>query len=90
MEGKEKVGMIEYSVMLKRFPGSSRSDVCIFRDENRDVALCEMHRYVKHNGFSIHERDGHFTIADVVLIEKEPIVGSPVISETSYCKLFND
>ena len=82
--------MIEYSVILKRFPGSTRPDVCIFRDENRDVALREMHRYVKQNGFSIHDRDGHFTIANVVLEEKEPIVGSPVISVTPYCELFND
>ena len=82
--------MIEYSVMLKRFPGSSRPDVCIFRDENRDIALREMHKYVKHNGFSIHDRNEYSTIADVVLVEKEPVVGSPVISETPYCKLFND
>lgn len=82
--------MIEYSVMLERHPGSSRPDVCIFRDEDRDKALSEMHKYVKKNGFTIYDKDGRFTIADVVLVEKEPIVGSPVISETPYCKLFND
>jgi hypothetical protein len=82
--------MIEYSVILERHPGSSRPDVCIFRDEDRDKALLEMHKYVKKNGFTIYDKDGRFTIADVVLVEKEPIVGSPVISETPYCKLFND
>lgn len=82
--------MIEYSVMLKRYPGSTRPDVCIFRDEDRAVALREMYRYVKKNGFSIFDRDGHFTIANVTLVEKEPIVGAPIISETPYCELFDD
>ena len=82
--------MIEYSVMLKRFPGSSRPDVCIFRDESRDAALREMHKYCKQNGFSIHDMDGHFTIANITLVEKEPIVGAPVISETPYCEVFKD
>ena len=81
--------MVEYSVMLKRHRGSSRPDVCIFRDENRDVAIREMAKYVKENGFRIHDRDGWFTVVDVVLVEKEPIVGSPVISATSYCELFD-
>lgn len=82
--------MIEYSVILKRHKGSARPDVCIFRDENRDVALREMHNYCKMNGFTIYDRDGRFTIADIVLVEKEPIVGAPVISTTPYCELFND
>jgi hypothetical protein len=88
MEGGQD-GMIEYSVMLKRHKGSTRPDVCIFRDENRDVALREMRKYVKQNGFTVYDNDGRFTIADVVLVEKEPIVDSPVISVTPYIKLFN-
>ena len=82
--------MIEYSVILKRWPGESRPDVCIFRDENRDVALREMHKYSKNEGFSIRDNDGRHTIANIILVAKEPIAGSPVISETSYCELFND
>ena len=48
-----------------------------------------MAKYVKENGFSIHDRDGWFTVADVVLVEKEPIFGAPVISVTPYCELFD-
>lgn len=79
--------MIEYHVMLKR--GTSRPDVCIFRDEDRKLALLEMQKYCKRNGFSIHDKDGWFTIRDIVLVEKEPIAGSPVISEKSYHELFD-
>lgn len=82
--------MVEYSVMLKRGKGSSRQDVCIFRDEDRNAALTEMHKYVKQNGFSIHDRDGWFTIDNVVLVEKEPIYGSPVLNITPYRELFDD
>ena len=82
--------MIEYSVVLKRHKGSARQDVCIFRDENRDAALREMYKYCKQHGFSIEDHDGRFTIANIVLVEKEPVVGAPVISETPYCDLFDD
>ena len=37
----------------------------------------------------VYDNDGRFTVADVVLIAKEPIVGAPIISETSYCELFD-
>ena len=81
--------MIEYSVILKRFPGSSRPDVCIFRDDDREKAIKAMAKYNKENGFSIHDRDGHFTIASIHLVEKEPIVGAPIISELAYHELFD-
>jgi len=81
--------MIEYSVMLKRFPGSSRPDVCIFRDYDREKAIREMRNYANKNGFSIHDPDGHYTIAGIHLIEKEPIVGAPIISELAYHELFD-
>lgn len=81
--------MIEYSVILKRFPGSGRPDVCIFRDEDREKALKAMRDYDRANGFSIHDADGHFTIATIQLVEKEPIVGSPVLSVKSYHELFD-
>lgn len=82
--------MIEYSVMLKRWPGSSRPDVCIFRDEDREKAISEMRHYVKTNGFSVQDPDGRFTISSVLLVEKEPIVGAPVLSETAYFQIFNE
>ena len=81
--------MIEYSVMLKRFPGSSRPDVCIFRDEDREKAINAMAQYDKKYGFSIHDSDGHFTIASIHLVEKEPIVDAPIISELAYHELFD-
>lgn len=81
--------MLEYSVMLKRFDGSSRPDVCIFRDEDRGKALAEMRKYVRKNGFSVQDNDGHHTIKTVSLVEKEPVVWAPVISEKAYHELFN-
>lgn len=81
--------MIEYSVILKRFQGSSRPDVCIFRDEDREAAIREMRNYADKHGFSIHDPDGHYTIAGIHLVEKEPIVGAPIISELAYHELFD-
>ena len=81
--------MVEYSVVLKRFEGSSRPDVCVFRDDDRETAIREMQKYCKKNGFSVYDSDGHFTIANILLVEKEPIVGAPVLSATPYCDLFD-
>lgn len=82
--------MVEYSVILKRFKGSGRPDMCIYSDEDREKALKEMHRYCRTEGFTVRDRDGRFTIADIVLQEKEPIVGAPILSEESYHTLFDD
>lgn len=81
--------MIEYSVILKRFPGSSRPDVCIFRDADREAAIGEMRRYAKKYGFTVQDADGRYTIADMQLVEKEPIIGKPVLSVKSYCEIFD-
>jgi hypothetical protein len=81
--------MIEYSVILKRWCGSGRPDVVIFRDESRDEALKEMKKYVDKNGFTVYDSDGRFTIESVHLVEKEPIVGAPVLSEYAYHELFD-
>ena len=81
--------MVEYSVMLERHKGSSRPDVCIYSDYDREAALREMRKYVVKNGFTVYDHDGRFTVADVVLVEKEPIVGAPILSETPYIKLFD-
>lgn len=82
--------MIEYSVVLKRHKGSNRPDVIVFRDEDRAKAVKEMQKYCKENGFSVKDRDGRFTIADIVLVERETIVGAPIISETPYVELFGE
>ena len=82
--------MIEYSMMLRRYAGSSRPDVCVFRDEDREKAVREMGRYVDKYGFSVQDHDGRYTIADVTLLAKEPVAGAPVISETPYICIYDE
>ena len=81
--------MIPYSVILKRYEGSSRPDVIVYRDEDREKAISEMQKYVKANGFTVHDKDGIFTIKTITLEAKEPIAGSPIVSEIPYHKLFD-
>ena len=81
--------MVEYSVILKRFPGSSKPDLCIFQDEDREKAIQAMKKYVDNEGFTAYDPDGRFTIQGVHLIEKEPIVGKPVISDLAYHEIFD-
>ena len=81
--------MVEYSVVLKRHKGSSRPNVILFRDEDREKAIKEMAKYRKTNGYSVQDHDGKFTIADILLVEQEPIVGAPVLSVTPYCQIFD-
>ena len=76
-----------FDVILKRHSGSTRKDVCVFYDEDKTIALNKMAEYVRKNGFTITEKDGRFTIADVILRERKPT--GEVISETSYHKLFD-
>ena len=76
-----------FDVILKRHEGSTKPNTCIFYDEDREVAIEEMKKYVNKNGFTIAEGKNIFTIADVILKEREST--GKVISETSYCKIFN-
>lgn len=59
--------------------------IAIFYDEDRNIALKEMRRYVKKNGFVTP--DGKYTVKDVVLREREST--GKIISITPYYKLFN-
>ena len=82
--------MIEYFVILQRHRGSRFPDVCIFRDEDRETAIREMWKYRKKHGFTLEENDGRrSTIADILLVEREPVTGGKTISTTPYCHLFN-
>lgn len=81
--------MVEYSVMLKRHKGSARPDVCIFSDEDREKAIKAMRDYDKKYGFTVQDSDGRFTISTIELVEKEPIVGAPVLSVMKYHELFD-
>ena len=76
-----------WKVMLKRHRPSVRPDVCVFYDEDRDIALKEMQKYVKANGFLITEKDGCFSIADVLLVQCRPT--GEIIDATPYCMLFD-
>lgn len=76
-----------YDVILKRHSGCSRPNVCIFYDEDREKSIKEMQKYAKEHGFSIVEKDGRFTIADIVLRERKSTGG--IVSETSYRELFD-
>lgn len=67
-----------YDVILKRNDGCSRSDVCIYYDEDKANALNEMAKYVNKNGFSITEKDGRFSIADVILRNRKPTLTATV------------
>lgn len=78
---------IIYDVILKRHDGSSRPDVCIFYDEDRELSVAVMADYDKKNGFSITEKDGRFSIADIILRERKTT--GEVISETPYRKIFD-
>lgn len=79
--------MYRWKVMLERHRPAARPDVCIFYDEDRNIALKEMQKYVKKNGFTITEKDGCFSIADVLLVQCR--LNGEVISTTPYCKLFD-
>lgn len=81
--------MIEYHVILKRYPGSIKQNVCIFRDEDREKALREMAKYSNKYGFAVKDPDGWHTIDTIQLIAKEPITGAPVISCQAYHELFD-
>ncbi len=81
--------MIEYSVILKRYPGSSRPNVVVFRDEDREKALKVMEQYDRKNGFTVQDPDGRFTIETILLVEREPITGAPILSSTPYHELFD-
>lgn len=77
--------MIEYTVMLKRHAGSIEPDICICREYDRKTAINEMKKYYQKYGFSYRG----FSIADIVIVEQEPIVGSPVINVTPYREIIN-
>ena len=58
---------IIYDVIAKRHENCSRPDVCLFYDEDRERAIKYMEEYDKKHGFTIDEKDGTFSIANIVL-----------------------
>lgn len=78
---------IIYDVIAKRHKGSPRPDIVLFYDEDREEAIKFMSQYRRKHGFTIEEKEGRFSIADLILREREST--GKLISETQYCKLFN-
>lgn len=76
-----------YRVVLKRHKDSNRPDVCIFYDEDSEKAIKEMKKYNDKNGFSIQDKDGRFTIANIIL--RKTTGTGEVLSETSYRELYD-
>ena len=76
-----------YDVILKRHSGSNRKNVCIFYDEDKELAIKKMAEYVKKNGFTITEEDGRFSIATIILRERKPT--GEIIKETPYHEIFD-
>lgn len=79
---------IIYDVVAKRHRGSSQNDVVLFYDEDREKAIKFIGDYDKKNGFTITEKGGRSTIANIILRERKST--GEVISETPYIKLFDE
>lgn len=82
--------MIEYSVVLKRWKGSSKPDVYIYSDEDREKAIAKMGQYVRNEGFSVRDYDGRHTVSGVHLVAKERVVGAPIVSDLEYLQIFDE
>lgn len=78
---------IIYDAILKRHEGSCRPDVCVFYDEDKELVIAQIADYDSKNGFSIKEKDGRFSIADIILRARK--LTGEVISETSYHEIFD-
>ena len=83
---------IIYDVIAKRHrmwdgSPSSKPNVTLFYDEDREKAIKFMNNYRKTNGYTIKENAGTFTIADLIL--RERLATGEMISETPYRDLFD-
>lgn len=76
-----------YDVIAKKHKNCTRPDVILFYDEDREISIKFMENYVKKNGFTLYEKDGRFTIADIIL-RKRTSTGKE-ISRKSYIELFD-
>lgn len=78
---------IIYDVIAKRNERCTRPNICLFYDEDKEKSIEYMKKYCKKHGFTVDEKDGTFTIADLVLREREAT--GKRIKETSYRELFD-
>ena len=76
-----------FDVILKRHEPSQKPNTIIFYDEDKDIAIDEIRKYVDKNGFTIFDNGHTFSIANVILREREST--GKTISEIPYCEIFN-
>ena len=78
--------MMIYEVIAVRYT-TSRQNVILYYDEDKEKAIEYMRKYVKSNGFSIKDKDGCFSIANVVIRERKST--GEEIGRQSYRELFD-
>lgn len=89
MQGESEKDMTKiYDVIAKRHSNCNRPDVILFYDEDRETAIKFMGDYDKKNGFTLEEKDGRFTIADIILRERYST--GEEISRKPYIKIFDE
>ena len=76
-----------YDVIAKRHSTSSSPNCVLYYDEDRDTSIKYMRDYAKKNGFTIYDKDGRFSIADIIL--RERTATGEEISVTPYRGLFD-
>ena len=76
-----------YDVIAKRHKGCSKPDICLFYDYDREEVIKYIEKYNKKHGFTIDEKGKTYTIADIVLRERESI--GKKLRDTSYHELFD-
>lgn len=76
-----------YDVVAKRHNTETKPDVVLFYDEDREVAISAMRKYCRENGFTITEGKNRFTIANLVIREREST--GKTVSETQYADIFD-
>jgi len=74
-----------YQVIAKRQP--HRPNVILFYDEDREEAIKFLKQYRQQYGYSIKDRMGTFTVADLILREKT--YTGDTISDMSYAEIFD-
>lgn len=75
-----------YDVIAKRNKGYL-PDVCLFYSDDREEAIKYIEKYDKKHGFSIDEKGKTYSIADIILREREST--GKKLKDTSYRELFN-
>lgn len=76
-----------YDVVAKRHNTETKPDVVLFYDEDRETSIKAMRKYCRENGFTITEGKYRFSIANLVIREREST--GKTVSETQYADIFD-